>query len=122
MFAFLDMMRVSLAQYVIVALVTMLFALFAGSNAAYSALIAGAAYAVPTSLLVLFLFVLRRFGTADSSSRAMYVLVGEVVKVLMVAAAYGLAIKFYDNLYWPAMIVSIIAVANSYLVVLFKKK
>ena len=88
MYAISDMMRISLAQYVIVFLVTVVSAFFVGQDAAYTALMAGLAYAVPTTLLALFL---------------------------------GLMVGYYENLHWPAFIFTIIAVANSYFIVLFKR-
>ena len=77
MYAISDMMRISLAQYVIVFLVTVVSAFFVGQDAAYTALMAGLAYAVPTTLLALFL-VLPKFLTAYSPS-AVAVLGGEFV-------------------------------------------
>ena len=109
MYAISDMMRISLAQYVIVFLVTVVSAFFVGQDAAYTALMAGLAYAVPTTLLALFL-VLPKFLTAYSPS-AVAVLGGEFVKM----------VGYYENLHWPAFIFTIIAVANSYFIVLFKR-
>lgn len=119
MYAISDMMRISLAQYVIVFLVTVVSAFFVGQNAAYTALMAGLAYAVPTTLLALFL-VLPKFLTAYSLS-AVAVLAGECVKILVVVLLLGLMVGYYENLHWPAFIITIIAVANSYFVVLFKR-
>lgn len=119
MYAISDMMRISLAQYVIVFLVTVVSAFFVGRNAAYTALMAGLAYAVPTTLLALFL-VLPKFLTAYSLS-AVAVLAGECVKILVVVLLLGLMVGYYENLHWPAFIITIIAVANSYFIVLFKR-
>ena len=116
MYAISDMMRISLAQYVIVFLVTVVSAFFVGQDAAYTALIA---YAVPTTLLALFL-VLPKFLTAYSPS-AVAVLGGEFVKILVVVLLLGLMVGYYENLHWPAFIFTIIAVANSYFIVLFKR-
>lgn len=118
MYAISDMMRISLAQYVIVFLVTVVSAFFVGQDAAYTALFAGLAYAVPTTLLALFL-VLPKFVTAYSPS-AVAVLGGEFVKILVVLLL-GLMVGYYENLHWPAFIFTIIAVANSYFIVLFKR-
>ena len=118
MYAISDMMRISLAQYVIVFLVTVVSAFFVGQDAAYTALMAGLAYAVPT-LLALFL-VLPKFLTAYSPS-AVAVLGGEFVKILVVVLLLGLMVGYYENLHWPAFIFTIIAVANSYFIVLFKR-
>ena len=105
MYAISDMMRISLAQYVIVFLVTVVSAFFVGQDAAYTALMAGLAYAVPTTLLALFL-VLPKFLTAYSPSAVLLL---------------GLMVGYYENLHWPAFIFTIIAVANSYFIVLFKR-
>ena len=116
MYAISDMMRISLAQYVIVFLVTVVSAFFVGQDAAYTALMAGLAYA---TLLALFL-VLPKFLTAYSPS-AVAVLGGEFVKILVVVLLLGLMVGYYENLHWPAFIFTIIAVANSYFIVLFKR-
>lgn len=92
---------------------------FVGQDAAYTALMAGLAYAVPTTLLALFL-VLPKFLTAYSPS-AVAVLGGEFVKILVVVLLLGLMVGYYENLHWPAFIFTIIAVANSYFIVLFKR-
>ena len=115
MYAISDMMRISLAQYVIVFLVTVVSAFFVGQDAAYTALMAGLAYAVPTLFLVL-----PKFLTAYSPS-AVAVLGGEFVKILVVVLLLGLMVGYYENLHWPAFIFTIIAVANSYFIVLFKR-
>lgn len=119
MFAISDMMRVSLAQYALVALVTVVCATVGGGDAALSALIAGLAYVVPSSLLVLCLVLPRRVKSVKP--RATAVLVGEFVKIFFVVALLGLAVKYYEQLNWPAVIFTIVAVANSYFIVLFKK-
>ena len=115
MYAISDMMRISLAQYVIVFLVTVVSAFFVGQDAAYTALMAGLAYAVPTTLLALFL-VLPKFLTAYSPS-AVAVLGGEFVKILVVVLLLGLMVGYYENLHWPDFIFTIIAVANSYFII-----
>ena len=92
MYAISDMMRISLAQYVIVFLVTVVSAFFVGQDAAYTALMAGLAYAVPTTLLALFL-VLPKFLTAYSPS-AVAVLGGEFVKILVVVLLLGLMVGY----------------------------
>lgn len=119
MYAISDMMRISLAQYVIVFLVTVVSAFFVGQDAAYTSLMAGLAYAVPTTLLVLYL-ALPKFVKAYRLG-TFAVLVGECVKILTVMALLGLIVGYYENLHWPAFIFTIIAVANSYFIVLFKR-
>ena len=46
MYAISDMMHTSLAQYVIVFVVSVIFAVFVGQDAAYTALMTGLAYAI----------------------------------------------------------------------------
>ena len=55
MYVISDMMRVSLAQFVLTFLVAALFAVFVGQEAGVSALIGGIAYAFPTALFALYL-------------------------------------------------------------------
>ena len=113
-----DMTRVTLAQYVIVIAVAALFALFAGRDAALTALLAGLAYAVPTTLLALASrLALRKLGAGSPAA----LLAGEFIKIFLVIALFALIIKFFDNLCWPAFIVAMIAVMNSYFIVLFKR-
>ena len=119
MYAISDMMRVSLAQYVIVFLVAAVFAFFVGQDAVCTSLMAGFAYAVPSTLLALYL-ALPKFVTAYRHG-PYAVIVGGIVKILVVAILLGLIIKDYENLHWPAFIFTIIAVANSYFIVLFKR-
>ena len=119
MYAISDMMRISLAQYVIVFLVTVVSAFFVGRAAAYTALMTGLCYAIPTTLLVLYLALPKfkavyRLGTYS-------VLGGECVKILTVLALLGLMVRYYENLHWPAFIFTIIAVASSYFIALFKR-
>ena len=52
---------------------------------------------------------------------AVAVLGGEFVKILVVVLLLGLMVGYYENLHWPAFIFTIIAVANSYFIVLFKR-
>lgn len=120
MYAISDMMRISLAQYVIVFLVTVVSAFFVGQDAAYTALMAGLAYAVPTTLLALFL-VLPKFLTGVQPKCCAQCSEGEFVKILVVVLLLGLMVGYYENLHWPAFIFTIIAVANSYFIVLFKR-
>ena len=54
MYVISDMMRVSLAQFVLTFLVAALFAVFVGQEAGVSALIGGIAYAFPTALFALY--------------------------------------------------------------------
>ncbi len=118
MYAISDMMRISLAQYVIVFLVTVVSAFFVGQDAAYTSLMAGLAYAVPTTLLVLYL-ALPKFVKAYRLG-TFAVLVGECVKILTVIL-FGTNGWVLRKPSLTAFIFTIIAVANSYFIVLFKR-
>lgn len=120
MYAISDMMHTSLAQYVIVFVVSVIFAVFVGQDAAYTALMTGLAYAVPATLLVLYL-ALPKITAASYKIGAHAVLYGEFIKIVVVLILLGLIVTYYENLHWPAFITSIIAVANSYFIVLFKR-
>ena len=120
MYAISDMMHTSLAQYVIVFVVSVIFAVFVGQDAAYTALMTGLAYAIPGTLLVLYL-ALPKIMTAWYKTGAHAVLYGEFIKIVVVLILLGLIVTNYENLHWPAFITSIIAVANSYFIVLFKR-
>ena len=115
-----DMMRVALTQYALIAVVAALFAVFAGQNAAVSALLGGLSYAVPTTLFVLLLRLVRQL-ISHVSINAMAVLLGEFVKILVALLLMLLSARICENLNWPAFLVSLIAVVNSYFVMLFKK-
>lgn len=51
----------------------------------------------------------------------MVMLLGEFVKILCVILLLMLAGQLYDELNWPAFLIALIAVVNSYFVLLFKK-
>lgn len=119
MYAISDMMRISLAQYVIVFLVTVVSAFFVGQDAAYTALMAGLAYAVPTTLLALFL-VLPKFLTGVQPKCCRSARRG-VCQDPGCRASFGADGRVLRKSSWPAFIFTIIAVANSYFIVLFKR-
>lgn len=119
MYAISDMMRVSLAQFVLTILVGAAFAVFVGQEAGFSALIGGGAYAIPTACFVLYLVLAGRRTSARFNPYR--VLVGEFVKILMVLLILGLSVKYYENLYWPGLILGIVVVVNANFIVLFKR-
>ena len=49
-------------------------------------------------------------------------LFGEFVKVLCVILLLVITAQLYANQNWPALIISLMAVANSYFILLFKKR
>ncbi len=115
-----DLIRVSLTQYVVVLVTALGFALCVGQNAGLSALLGGLAYAVPSTVLALFLAMPRMIKRSYKAS-PYRVFFGEFVKILVVITLWAMVVGYYEALHWPAFIVSIIAVANSYFVILFKK-
>lgn len=115
-----DMMRVSLAQLIVTALLVAGFAIFVGQAAAVTAFLVGLAYVVPTVLLAAYIFLTRRVATVYKDG-VLSVLFGELVKLLVIIVLWVIIVRNYENLHWPAFITTIIAVANSYFIVLFKR-
>ncbi len=116
-----DMMRVALAQYVVAFALTALSAVFMGRTGAASALMGGLGYAIPTTAYI-GLLVLMRFVAKSVTIKATLLLFGEFVKILFVVLLLLLGVEIFgDSLNWPAFLISLIAVANSYFVLLFKK-
>ncbi len=115
-----DLIRVSLTQYVVIMLVSLGFVFFVGQDAGVSALLGGLSYALPSSALAVSL-ILPRMIKRSAKVSAYKVFLGEFFKILMVIALWVLIVRYYEDLHWPAFIFSIIAVVNSYFVVLFKK-
>lgn len=119
MYAISDMMRVSLAQFVLTFLGAALFAVFVGQEAGLSALIGGGAYAFPTALFALYLVLAGR--RTPGRFNPYRVLVGEFVKILAVLLILGLSVRYYENLHWPGLILGIVVVVNANFIVLFKR-
>lgn len=120
MFGSSDMMRVVLAQYVIALLASLAGAVFFGFDAGLSALLGGLSYALMSTLLMVFLIVGRRLRFSVGAG-VMAMLLGEFVKVLLVVLLLLTAAQLYAELNWPAFLFSLMAVVNSYFVLLFKK-
>lgn len=116
-----DMMRVALAQYLIVVALAMLFAFVTGEQAAVSALIGGLAYAVPTTFFAGLLTAMRTL-TRNATLNAVTLLLGEFVKILLVLLLMLLGAKYCEPLNWVAFLITLIAVANSYFIMLFRKQ
>ena len=104
-----DVIRVSLTQYVVVLVVTLGFVCFVGQDAGVSALLGGLGYALPSSALAL------------SLTLPKMIFFGEFMKILSVILLWVLTVRYYETLHWPAFIFGVIAVVNSYFVILFKK-
>lgn len=115
-----DVIRVSLTQYVVVLVVTLGFVCFVGQDAGVSALLGGLSYALPSSALALSL-TLPKMIKRDYKSSAYRIFFGEFMKILSVILLWVLTVRYYETLHWPAFIFGVIAVVNSYFVILFKK-
>lgn len=115
------MMRVVLAQYVVAVLAALIGALIFNVDAGLSALLGGLSYAFMSTLLMLFLIVGRKMKISVGAG-VMAMLLGEFVKILSVIVLLLVVAQQYDALNWPAFLISLIAVVNSYFVLLFKKK
>lgn len=120
MFGRSDMMRVVLAQHAVALISTLVGVLFFGSSAGLSAFLGGFPYALMTLLLIGFLLMGRALNFSASTC-VMVMLLGEFVKILCVILLLMLAGQLYDELNWPAFLIALIAVVNSYFVLLFKK-
>lgn len=94
---------------------------FFGTDAGLSALIGGLAYALPTTFHFLAMWIAKglRLGVG---SNVLATLFGELVKVLCVILLLLIAARLYAGLNWFALIISLIAVAKSCFVLLFKKR
>lgn len=114
------MMRVVLAQYVVAVLAALIGALFFNVDAGLSALLGGLSYAFMSTLLMLFLIMGRKMKISVGAG-VMAMLLGEFVKILSVILLLLAVAQQYDALNWPAFLISLIAVVNSYFVLLFKK-
>ena len=115
-----DMMRVVLAQYAIAVLAARLGALFFGEHAGWSALLGGLPYALMTTILAAILLARRQLHLSASAG-VMVMLLGEFVKIMCVILLLLLASRLYGELNWPAFLIALIAVVNSYFVLLLKK-
>lgn len=119
MLAVSDIIRAFVAQVVIILLLSVCSAFFVGWDGVWTVVLTGAAYVVPTALVAVFILLKdnplrRRLGPYA-------VLVGECVKILMVLIAMILIVGYYENLRWLWFIITLVAVANSYFIVLFKR-
>ena len=112
-------MRVLIAQYLIVFILCAGSAVFVGQDGVWTVLLTGAAYVVPSTLVSGFM-ALKRNGLRDRLG-PWAVLIGEAVKILMVVILLGLVVGYYENLRWSLFIITLILVAYSYLLVLFKR-
>lgn len=112
------MSRIVLLQFLTTLTVALLAWMISGEPAAISALLGGGAVAVPNALFALRLAVAsRRPGGADPLT----FFVGEFFKLVATVLLLVLIAKTYQDLNWLALLVSIIAVLNSYVLALIVK-
>ena len=109
------MFRVVFLQSLATVVVSLVAGLLAGSHAAISALLGGAACVIPNGLFALKLTAAAR--RPQGSSPAVF-LAGEFVKIVATLGLLALVVAIYKDLVWPALIVSIIVVLKSYLLAL----
>lgn len=120
MFALSDMMRVVLAQYVVTLIAALFCTAVFGTDPGLSAFLGGFYYAAATTLHALILLGVKKLGGVGAN--VVTLLFGEFVKVLCVILLLFITAQLYANLNWPALIISLMAVANSYFILLFKKR
>lgn len=121
MFALSDMMRVVLAQYVVTLIAALFCTAVFGTDPGLSAFLGGFYYAAATTLHTLILLGVKKLGCGVGAN-VVTLLFGEFVKVLCVILLLFITAQLYANLNWPALIISLMAVANSYFILLFKKR
>lgn len=109
------MFRVVFLQILATVVVSLVAGLLGGPHAAISALLGGAACAVPNGLFALKLAAAAR--RPQGTSPAVF-LVGEFVKVVSTLALLALIVAFYKEVVWLAMLVSVIVVLKSYILAL----
>lgn len=116
-----DMMRVVLAQYVVTLIAALFCTAVFGTDPGLSAFLGGFYYAAATTLHALILLGVKKLGCGVGAN-VVTLLFGEFVKVLCVILLLFITAQLYANLNWPALIISLMAVANSYFILLFKKR
>lgn len=113
------MARIVLIQFFTTLIVALAAGLISGGHAAISALLGGAACLVPNGLFALRLTMASR---RPGGANPLTFFVGEFVKLVATVLLLVLIAKTYTNLNWLAMLVSIIAVLNSYVLALIVKE
>lgn len=110
------MFRVIGLQILATAIVSALAWPLAGPQAAVSALLGGAACALPNALFALRLTLASR-RTQGASVATFFV--GELFKIGSTIALLALIAWAYEDLVWLALVVAIIAALKSYLIAIF---
>lgn len=113
------MARIVLFQFLTTLIVAIAAWLISGVHAAISALLGGAACLLPNGLFALRLALASR---RPGGANPMVFFVGEFVKLVATVLLLALIASTYKDLNWLAMLVSIIAVLNSYVLALIVKE
>jgi ATP synthase protein I len=103
-------------QAAVAAIFAALAAVIGGRDAGMSALLGGVACVVPSGL---FAWQLARDRKRPGGATVHVFFIGEFTKLALTVLMLFVATRVYRNLDWPILIVSLIAVLNSYLVMLF---
>ncbi|MEG1832433.1 MAG: ATP synthase subunit I [Burkholderiaceae bacterium] len=114
----IKMARIVFFQFLTTLVVAIAAWLISGVPAAISALLGGAACLLPNGLFALRLALASR---QLGGTNPMTFLVGEFVKLVVTVLLMALIATTYKDLNWLAMLVSIIAVLNSYVLALIVK-
>lgn len=84
-------------------------ALLGGEDAAVSALLSGLACALPNALFAVNLGI---FLKVSPEKAPVIFLIGEFIKIIAIALLLCLVVVLYEDLIWPAVIITIIVVLN----------
>lgn len=84
-------------------------ALLGGESAAVSALLSGFACALPNAIFAANLGI---FLKISPKSAPVIFLIGEFIKIIAIALLLCLVVVLYEDLIWPAVIVTMIVVLN----------
>ncbi|MDR0378800.1 MAG: ATP synthase subunit I [Candidatus Accumulibacter sp.] len=113
------MFKVILVQTVAVALASVLGGLVAGSRGGISSALGGAACVLPNLLLALHLkLAARRSGGGFWVS----FMVGEIVKLLLIAGSLFIIARKYDDLHMPSLLIGLVLATQALFFLGFWKK
>ncbi len=111
------MARIVLLQIGVALIVAMIAAGIAGQSAGISALLGGAACAIPNALFALRLFAGTR---KPEGASPLTFFVGEFVKIATTIALLAAVVWLYRDVHWLAFLVGFIVVLKSYFILLFR--
>ena len=120
MMGFFDIMRCSLAQYVLGFASALLFTLN-GVDSGLSALAGGMSYAVPSSVLALSLIGLSK-SVKNKQGASVFVLFGEMLKIVLCICILWCVAANFKGLQWLPLLTSLAVVSFGSNFVLIKRK